>query len=144
MIEVKKINSSSDMDRAYSIREKVFVEEQQVSKEEEYDEFEDIATHFLATDEDGNACGTARWRFTDKGIKLERFAVLKECRGRGVGSGLVKKVLDDVLQHPDTNNKLIYLHAQLTAVPLYEKFGFRKEGEQFDECGIQHYKMVKK
>lgn len=142
-MKVEKITSQQELDKAFAIREKVFVEEQQVSKEEEYDEFEESAVHFLAYNREGKPGGTARWRFTDKGVKLERFAVLKENRGSGIGTALVAKVLEDVESKPETAGKTIYLHAQLTAVPLYEKFGFRKKGDQFDECGIMHYKMVK-
>ena len=144
MVEVKRITQSADLEKAFAIRQKVFVEEQQVSREDEYDQFEEISAHYLAVDEQGKACGTARWRFTEKGIKLERFAVLKECRSQGVGSKLLEKILKEVYQHPELKDQLIYLHAQLTAVPLYEKFGFRKEGEQFEECAIKHYKMIKK
>lgn len=143
-MKTKKVSDQRELQAAFAIRQKVFVEEQHVNREEEYDEFEDTAVHFLATDEQGRPCGTARWRFTEKGVKLERFAVLKECRGKGAGGKLVEKVLDDVSRHPEAEGKKIYLHAQLAAVPLYEKFGFKKEGEQFEECAILHYKMIKK
>lgn len=144
MIKVEKITNSESLQQAFAIREKVFVEEQQVSKEEEYDEFEKTATHFLAFTKAGLPAGTARWRFTDKGIKLERFAVLEENRGTGVGSALVAAVLEDVMAHPESAGKDIYLHAQLTAVPLYAKFGFQAKGEQFEECNIWHYHMERK
>lgn len=142
-MQVKKINKPSELEQAFAIRQKVFVEEQQVNAEEEYDEFEDSSVHFLALKEDV-ACGTARWRFTEKGVKLERFAVLSAYRSAGVGSALVAAVLDDVARHPQAEGKTRYLHAQLNALPLYEKFGFQKEGDQFEECGIKHYKMIKK
>lgn len=144
MIKVVKITDQESLDKAFAIREKVFVEEQQVSKEEEYDEFEETSTHFLAFNEAGKPAGTARWRFTDKGVKLERFAVLKESRGTGVGNALVAAVLEDVASRSESEGKKIYLHAQLTAVPLYAKFGFEKKGEQFEECNIWHYQMEKK
>lgn len=143
-MEVVKITDQESLNKAFAIREKVFVEEQQVSREEEYDEFEKSSAHFLALNEQGEPAGTARWRFTDKGIKLERFAVLKESRGTGVGTALVAAVLEDVEAHPHTEGKKVYLHAQLTAVPLYAKFGFEKKGEQFEECNIWHYQMEKK
>lgn len=143
-VKVIKIKEQQQLEQAFKIRQKVFVEEQKVSREEEYDEFEQTSTHFLVLNDREKACGTARWRFTEKGIKLERFAVLKEERGSGAGSALVNAVLDDVSQHPEAAGKIIYLHAQLTAVPLYKKFGFTEEGEQFEECNIRHYKMTKK
>jgi predicted GNAT family N-acyltransferase len=122
---------------AFEIRRKVFVEEQNVPAEEEFDDFEKIATHYLAMMEDIPA-GTARWRYTDNGIKLERFAVLKEYRNQKVGSELLKAVLGDVIPL----RQLIYLHAQVQAVPFYKRHGFEKEGDMFSECDIDHYVMV--
>ena len=142
MIEVEKVARKKDLDTVFEIRETVFVKEQEVSPEEEYDEFESSSTHFLAQ-VDGQPAGTARWRDTGKGIKLERFAVLKSMRGKGVGQALVKAVLEDINSQADNEGKLLYLHAQLTAVPLYEKFGFIKDGESFLECNIAHYAMKK-
>lgn len=139
-IEVIPVKNQADLDDIFQIREVVFVVEQEVDPDEEYDEFESTARHFKAL-VDGVPAGTARWRFTEKGIKLERFAVLKECRGKGVGQALVKAVLDDIQQHPDFNGKICYLHAQVSAMGLYEKFGFQKEGNLFMECNISHYKM---
>src|SRR5690554_6926844 len=128
MIKVIKVISEVDLKTVFSIREAVFVKEQEVPQEEEYDEFEVSSTHFLAMVGDEPA-GTARWRTTDKGIKLERFAVLKSFRGIDVGQALVKTVLEDITLQAGNNGKLLYLHAQLPAAPLYAKFGFIKEGE---------------
>lgn len=139
-IEVIPVKDQADLDDIFRIREVVFVVEQEVDPSEEYDEFETSARHFKAL-VDGVPVGTARWRFTDKGVKLERFAVLKEHRGKGVGQALVEAVLADIRQHPDFNGKMCYLHAQVTAMGLYEKFGFQKEGNLFMECNISHYKM---
>lgn len=136
-IGVKKINSNEELELAFSIRREVFVEEQGVDRAEEYDEFERTATHFLA-EADGKAAGTARWRKTDGGYKLERFAVLKAFRRKGVASALVGAVLADL----PAGAAPVYLNAQLDARKLYEKFGFRQEGEEFPEAGIRHYRMV--
>lgn len=141
MISVLPISNPVDLKSAFAIRREVFVEEQRVSAEEEYDEFEDISTHFLAR-ADGKPCGTARWRRTSNGVKLERFAVLKIFRGMGVGKALVKAVLDDVFSQQPEPIERIYLHAQVTAIPLYSGFGFVSIGPMFEEAGIQHYKMV--
>ena len=137
---VNKITAEEDLKSAFKIRKEVFVIEQEVDPADEYDEFEETSTHFLAL-LDGRPVGTARWRFTQKGMKLERFAVLKEARGKGVGKALVAAVLSDISSDSNTFGKLKYLHAQLTAVPLYLKFGFEKEGDIFEECNILHYKM---
>jgi predicted GNAT family N-acyltransferase len=139
-LHVIKITQDEELKSAFNVREKVFVVEQEVDPAEEYDEFEATSTHFLAWLHD-QPVGTARWRFTSNGVKLERFAVLKEARGNGVGQALVAAVLADIVSNPDTAEKQKYLHAQLTAMPLYSKFGFEKEGDIFDECNILHYKM---
>lgn len=139
-LQVEKITNKEELDEVFAIREKVFVIEQEVDPTEEYDEFEETSIHFLAK-LDGVPVGTARWRFTSNGVKLERFAVLKETRGKGVGQGLVEAVLKDIASNNHTKGKLKYLHAQLQAVPLYTKFGFEKVGDIFEECNILHYKM---
>lgn len=126
--------------KAFQIREEVFVVEQEVTAEEEFDEFEDESHHFVALDENNQPVGSARWRHTDKGIKLERFTAKKTMRGKGLGSAIVKAVLDDIATHAEPGTYL-YMHAQLPAVPLYLKFGFQTKGDQFDECGIMHYLM---
>lgn len=141
MILVKLITEPDQLKKAFQIREIVFVQEQGVPAEEEYDAYENSSRHFLAF-ADGEPCGTARWRYTDKGIKLERFAVLQACRSRKVGSALVKTVLDDIKSQKPAKGKMLYLHAQLTAMPLYSKFGFKPIGDMFEECNIKHYKMV--
>ena len=124
---------------AFNIREQVFVEEQQVPREAERDPFDSTARHYLATC-DGIPCGAARWRQTDQGIKLERFAVLASYRNRQVGAALLGAVLQDVqADHADSK---VYLNAQLPAVNFYKRHGFVAEGDMFTECDIQHYKMV--
>ena len=136
VIEIKRASEQGDLDIVFAIRRKVFVVEQSCPPELEW-EFEEESNHFLAT-LNGVPVGAARWRKTEKGYKLERFAVLKEYRGKGVGQALIKSVLKDLPADAD----YIYLHAQLQATGLYQKMGFKKEGEQFEEAGIQHYKMV--
>lgn len=137
------IQSPEDWQKALQIRKQVFVVEQKVDEKEEFDEFEEISRHFIAKISD-QAVGTARWRYTEKGIKLERFAVSADARGKGVGQELVKTILQDVDNQAESKGKLCYLHGQITAVYLYEKFGFQKVGDIFDECGILHYKMIRK
>ena len=136
-LQSKKVTDPEELKTVFAIRREVFVDEQHCPPELEV-EFDDESYHFLVT-LDGEPAGACRWRKTDKGYKLERFAVLKKYRGKGVGQELVKAVLADL--PPDA--PYVYLHAQLDAVPLYEKFNFVKTGPQFEEAGIQHFKMVK-
>jgi predicted GNAT family N-acyltransferase len=136
------VDNQALLDKAFQIREEVFIVEQNVKKEEEFDEFEDESNHFVVLDNEENPIGAARWRETEKGIKLERFVVKKSERGKGVGNALVKFVLDDIEKIKGTGNYL-YLHAQENVVPLYQKFDFQVKGDKFDECNIWHYYMFK-
>ena len=135
-ILVERVNDTADLENVFAIRRKVFVEEQECPPELEW-EYEDESIHFLATVNQTPA-GACRWRKTEKGYKLERFAVLAEFRGIGVGQKLVEKVLEDL----PADAGYVYLHAQLSAIGLYQKFNFNKVGGQFEEAGIQHFKMV--
>ncbi len=134
-----RMHDKERSDIAFSIRQKVFVDEQKVSREEEYDSNEEESTHFLIYKEE-IPIGTARWRFTDKGIKLERFAILADYRKLGAGNALVNFVLADVTDKSD----YIYLNSQVSAMNLYAKCGFKAEGDLFYEANIPHFKMVLK
>ena len=137
-VKASKVTDPADLEKVFAIRREVFVDEQNCPPELEW-EFEDESIHFLAII-NGEPAGASRWRKTDKGYKLERFAVLQKFRGMGVGQELVKTVLDDL----PADATYVYMHAQIQAVSLYEKFGFEKIGPEFEEAGIRHYKMVKK
>ena len=73
-IEVIKIASKEDLEQAFYIRRKVFMEEQKVSEADEYDGLDESSTHFLAF-YGSKPAGTARWRYVENNVKLERFAV---------------------------------------------------------------------
>ena len=137
MIVVQKITAEADLQQAFAIRDIVFVREQHCPARLEH-EHDDISVHFLATT-DGTPAGAARWRQTELGYKLERFAVLKAFRGQGIASAMVQAVLADLPE----DAAYIYLNAQVDAVPVYEKNGFVTTGPQFEEAGIRHFKMIK-
>ena len=137
MFVVKRFSfSDTDLaEQAFAIRKAVFVEEQGVDASLEYDH-EEEARHYLLFLGD-KPIATARWRETDKGIKLERFAVLPSFRNRGIGEIILKEVLKDV----SSSERTIYLHAQVKAISFYERSGFAKEGSMFTEAGIDHFVM---
>lgn len=137
-ITVQRADTDELYNHVFTIRTTVFVEEESVDQEDEYDGFDFLANHYLAS-LDGIPVGAARWRTvpaTGK-IRLERFAVLKPYRGQGVGRALVEAIMNDVPQ-----NREIFIHAQIHNLGFYEKFGFEAEGEDFEEAGILHKKMV--
>jgi predicted GNAT family N-acyltransferase len=136
MLIVKYIDTEEEYCSALAIRKEVFIVEQHVSRDEEIDEYESSATHIVAL-KDGRASGTARWRFTDRGVKLERFAVLKSLRKKGIGSALLQFALDELCEESN-----IYLNAQERVISFYEKFNFRGVGNIFYEANIPHLKMV--
>ena len=138
MIEIKSFTSADKAlyDKALEIRQQVFIDELNVDPTLEIENEESCKFYLIFVNE--KVAGTARWRETDKGIKLERFALLPEFRNQGTGSILLKRILDDILPF----NKKIYLHAQLNAVRYYERQGFVKSGDIFTEAFIQHYLMI--
>ena len=138
MIEIKKLqfDNKVEIEKCFRIRKEVFVLEQECDPKDEY-EFEEESTHYLLS-EKNIPLATARYRKTENGIKMERFAVLKSKRGKGYGIKILKKMILDL-----SHSKLTkYLHAQVQVVKFYEKVGFKKIGEKFDEVGIMHYKMI--
>ena len=140
MIEIKKFtfDDSELMQIAHQIRHEVFVIGQNCPADLEY-EFEEESIHFLVFD-NGTPYATARHRKTEKGYKLERFAVLESKRRKGYGRHVLIAILDDLQGFKG----LIYMHAQMQVLPFYEQFGFIKEGGEFEEAGIMHYKMTLK
>ena len=137
-INVKYVNNDKEIDICLSIRRKVFVEEQNIPENIEMDD-ELVQSICVCAILDKQYVGTARYRETSSGIKLERFAVLKEHRGLGVGKALVKFILDNLDQDQD-----IYLHAQEAVVDFYLLLGFKKVNDRFYEAEIPHWKMIKK
>nr|WP_255252036.1 GNAT family N-acetyltransferase [Nitrosomonas ureae] len=120
-----------------NIRTTVFIFEQQVPVDLEWDEFDIISTHFLVFNHHGEAVGTAR--LLPDG-HIGRMAVLKEWRGKGYGSAMLKKILEELRQR---HMQKAMLNAQIDAVAFYEKFGFQKVSEEkFFEAGIPHIKMM--
>ena len=135
-IKVKIINTKKEHEMCLAIRRQVFILEQNISKQIETDDHLVNVTHILAFSKE-KAVGTARYRRTDSGIKLERFAVLKQFRNLGVGKALVLFILEKL-----KNEKFIYLIAQESVIGFYDNLGFDLIGEFFYEAEIPHQKMV--
>lgn len=132
-----KTDNREFFEKARQIRNEVFIKEQNVPIEIEY-EFEDESTHYLLF-KNRQAVATARCRKTKHGFKLERFAVLQNYRGQNLGSIILRHILNDLFEE-----KTIYLNAQAQVIKFYEKHGFVAEGDVFFEANIPHKKMVYK
>jgi predicted GNAT family N-acyltransferase len=123
-----------DQQQLKHIRRKVFIEEQQVPESMEWDEFDSVSTHYLVTHDD-TAIATARVKPDGQ---IGRMAVLAEFRRQGIGSRLLTFVLQNFRNHAATR---LYLHAQVSAIPFYEKHGFTTCSSIFYEADIPHCEM---
>ncbi|MER7762380.1 GNAT family N-acetyltransferase [Streptomyces sp. NPDC097619] len=141
--------AASEEDRAacFAVRKEVFVREQEVPEEIEYDAYDAGAVHLLAVAADGTPLGTGRLlhgpevlhKTGDPGLgKLGRLAVLASARGLGVGVALVRAVEAEALRRGLT---AVDLGAQTHALGFYERLGYAAYGEEFLDAGIPHRSM---
>jgi predicted GNAT family N-acyltransferase len=137
-VKVIAIESPADMERAWAIRRRVFIEEQRVLEEIEMDADDAHAFHALAV-LDGVAIGCGRMVDHDAGeVKIGRMAVLREHRNTGIGAEILRFLVDRARAR---GIRKAILHAQLTAEGFYLKEGFTPVGEVFEEAGIAHRLM---
>ena len=120
-----------------SVREQVFIQEQHVPEELEWDEHDTKAVHVVAYDTRDQVIGTARMLADGH---IGRMAVLEPWRKNGVGSAMLKTLL---LLAQQQNLSKVFLHAQTSAIGFYEHHGFRTLGEEFLDAGIPHRYMEK-
>jgi len=123
------------------IREQVFIKEQHVPVELEWDELDETCTHLLATNPAGQPIATARIHIDGSGstAHIGRMSVLPAYRHQGIASEMLSMLLGvATTQHCDT----VELNAQTTAIPFYELHGFKKVGDEFLDAGIPHFKML--
>ncbi len=123
---------------AQKVRIEVFVIEQNVPVELEWDEGDEVSTHAVAYDQQGRPVATGR--LLPDG-HLGRMAVSQSLRGQGIGKQVLIALLDHARQ--DGHQELV-LHAQTHAVPFYERQGFVVEGEEFIEADMPHRLMRKR
>jgi len=121
---------------ARPVRERVFIDEQAVPRELEWDEWDEASDHAVALDASGNAIGTAR--LLPDG-RIGRMAVLKGWRGMGVGAALLAAMLSRARER---SMPRALLHAQIQAAGFYRRYGFSERGEAFLEAGIPHVEMT--
>lgn len=139
MYNIKFINhNDSDFSKVKMIRTTVFTREQGADADGEFDCYDDGAVFALLYD--GNeAVATARVAVTDKGYKIGRIAVLKQYRGKGLGSAVVRAVTQSAF---DKGAQRVFVDAQNYAVPFYEKMGFKVSGSEITDRGLPHIPMT--
>ena len=119
------------------IREKVFIEEQKVKPQFEWDGLDEDAIHFLAYKHE-KAVGCARSLVIKNHMQLGRMAVLKEYRNNGIGSFLIEKAITTAKLNQLSK---ISISAQCHAIDFYKKFGFEVTSEIYLDAGISHQDM---
>jgi predicted GNAT family N-acyltransferase len=119
-----------------AVREAVFIVEQGIPAELEWDTQDAIAQHVLAYDNQHNPVGTARMLVNGR---IGRMAVLAPWRRQGVGGAMLVQLLDLARAQ---GLKQVYLSAQSQALPFYQRHGFKPKGQTYQEVGILHQKMT--
>lgn len=135
---IREANWQADKNTLSNIRRLVFIVEQQVPQEEEWDGRDESAWHWLATDPDDRPIGTAR--LLPDG-QIGRMAVLSEYRGYGVGAAMLEQA---VQKASHLGMERVFLNAQTHALAFYENGGFEAEGDEFLEAGIPHRRMIRR
>ncbi len=138
-MDIHVARSQADLVNCFKLRSEVFVIEQQCNPVLELDGDEE-ATHIIARD-NGECVGAARYRIIDGKAKIERVAVKKSARGKGVGKAIMEFCISELKKQ---GVKEVCLHAQTHAQKFYEKLGFKPEGETFLEANIEHINMTMK
>jgi predicted GNAT family N-acyltransferase len=136
----KLVTGDVELQQAFEVRRQVFVREQSISEDLVFDRQDGEALHVVVKDGE-RVIGSARVQFlTDNQAKLERMAILKRYRRKGIGKEMLL-FLDTVWK--DKQMQQVIIHAQLEVVSFYKLCGFDELGLPFQEAGIKHIKMRK-
>jgi len=140
-LNYKLVTSETELEGALEVRRRVFIEEQGVDEDEEYDGRDSESLHVVVKDGD-RVIGTARVQFlATSAAKIERMAILKPFRQKGIGSRIM------AFLHEELRNRQVeqvVLHAQYPVIAFYRSCGFRETGPPFWEAGIKHIKMQRR
>lgn len=137
---IRIADSPDDLLKVMVVRGIVFVEEQQVDWEGEFDAYERSSVHVLG-EVDGQPVAAGRLRLLPDGwAKFERVAVRPRWRGRGLGRAVVIFLLEEARRR---GVRRFRLHAQTYLEEFYAGYGFVREGDVFAECGIPHILMTR-
>lgn len=134
---VRVVDWKADEAKLRAVRAAVFIVEQNIPEELEWDALDAVSIHALAEDREGVPIGCGR--LLPDG-HIGRVAVLSDWRGQGVGAALLAHLIDLARKRGDER---VLLNAQTQAMPFYARFGFAPTGEEFIEAGIPHWTMVR-
>lgn len=146
--DVRVAEESADREACFTVRKEVFVVEQGVPEDIEYDAYDAVALHVLAIGDDGVPLGTGRLLFGEEAAaktggdlsvgSLGRLAVARAARGLGVGAALVRGIEEAARA---CGLAAVDLHAQTHALGFYERLGYVAYGPEFPDAGIPHRAM---
>lgn len=146
--EIRVVKDPADLEACFLVRKEVFVVEQRVPEELEYDGRDGDAIQVLAVADNGTPLGTGRLLYGpgaadrtggDPAVgSLGRLAVGRAARGRGLGAALVRAIEDAARGAGLTT---VDLHAQTHALGFYERLGYEAYGPEFPDAGIPHRSM---
>lgn len=136
-ISVARWDDPQDREDSAFVRRAVFIDEQRVPEELEWDGLDEDAFHVLARDEAGHPIGCARMLADGH---IGRMAVLERCRGSGIGTAVLRRMLKEARRQ---GLRSVYLDAQVHAIGFYERLGFEARGDAFMDAGIPHRRMAR-
>ncbi|SET16074.1 Predicted N-acyltransferase, GNAT family [Oceanobacillus limi] len=138
-MNIKVVETNQEKKHAFQVRTEVFVEEQNVPPEEELDEHDAEAIHFIGY-EDEEPIAASRLRFVDEYGKLERICVVKDQRGKSNGKQIIEAMEAVIADKGYSKSKL---NAQTHAEDFYKRLGYKTISGEFMDAGIPHVTMVK-
>ena len=151
-IELIPAKDMTNLSECLKVRNAVFTLERKVPVEIEVDEQDVLdgdCEHFLIK-WDGKSVGACRCMQTESGVRLQRFCILKECRGQGVGKAALTRLEEYYKQRFSGGYSFgqqygfrMELDSKFEACGFYEACGYQRESEVFMEAGIPHVKMGK-
>lgn len=142
ILESKRITNELELQKVFHIRKEVFVKEQGVPIQDEFDEFDEInapSEHVIVYYNE-QPVGTGRIRFVDGLGKLERICILQPFRNLGIGKVIIN-TLEGIARQKGVSH--VKLHGQTHAEGFYHKLGYQTSSDEFMEDGIPHLLMLK-
>lgn len=149
-VAIRVAEGEADLALVRDVRREVFIVEQNVPEELEYDRYDGTSVHLLAVGPDGAGLGTGRLIFGEQAreltggvegrVLLGRLAVLPAARGTGLGAELVRAI---EAAGAERGASEVELHAQVRALGFYERLGYVAEGPVYDDAGIPHRTMTR-
>lgn len=137
-LDIRITDDPAELDACLELRRQVFVVEQGVAKDIEFDGEDDACSHVIVRS-DGKTVGTARFRIPGPYAKIQRVCVSSDRRGLGVGAALINFIVDHVARVERVTS--VRLGAQVYAMAFYRKLGFVEYGAEYLDAGIPHMDM---